>query len=324
MLYFQSVILFATFESCLYDIFDFIDFFLKYWNKTKVLMSSYLYTQFALIPITSSLFLLRRKRIIKFVRNLFASLPVDQQKTFLTNALILTALSMVVTVSKSCYNVYFFTKNKEQNFKNIIRFIVHGYFVDRDLIFWSVVTYFIFLNLLKVVCVHVLRKVKEQLMSIEDSDCEVVLNHLARVWKYIVEFDKIFSLLPFLWILYNFIAASATFNRPPDKVLRMKLLFLFNNVCVMFMVVYIPRIRDILRKEASEITNLLSFKYNLLNHEPRTLLSIHWHLNNISCMKMTAWKFFPFERSLILSFTATVMTFTVLFLKLTKDNPDID
>lgn len=143
---------------------------------------------------------------------------------------------------------------------------------------------------------------------------------LEGVLESMSEFDNIFSLSPLLSLTDIFVSTSVMVVNVSREVntanITSLMRFVYNIVWMFGVVLFIHRKQESLMKESQQVRKVI------LTQKPPCILSASFisQLDSFSSMKMTAWSLFPLDKSLILSFAASVMTFTVLFLQLSSTN----
>ena len=319
----QYFVMFWFFWTGFYRIFDFIDFALYKANKFYILYSIYLYSRVGMIMVTTMLFLFKKYRILDFVEKLWLELETELQKKLVWTTSIAICISFGLRILKTVWWVFTFNSDNHYIWPNQIKeFFVA--FVNRDIFACYVVIYLLFVLLLKKYIINGLIRLQDNLAEpSKEMDCIHIQHQLEKMLQNNREFEEIFSLLPFLWVLYNFISASATFYAPVWPPMRtvsnLRYVFVFNNFCVFAMILFVCHTRKSVKEAINKTRSLFVINRNLTNNSCETVTAIHRNMDILSALQFTAWDIFSLEKAVILSFTGTVMTFTVLFIKLSKE-----
>ena len=152
--------------------------------------------------------------------------------------------------------------------------------------------------------------------------CNTVYYNFRTIQESAEEFDELFSMLPFTWLLYTFCATSLVVLDVANREVDDLIMYFFNNLCVLFVVIHASKLGQLFGKQTTIIEETLVTTDRSPSSTFFMTHKIMTQLQSISNVKMTAWFFFCIDRSLIMSFIASVMTFTVLFLELTNRTDD--
>lgn len=150
-----------------------------------------------------------------------------------------------------------------------------------------------------------------------------------------LEFSSIFSIFPFLWFSYLFfsfsgiiiITMSSTSNVSQHwtSVISEWIMFSLFVTCVVTAVLYSDHLNTKARGMARDFANhlVLQDDGDLRGSE---LLAKQQRISELSnySMNLNAWSMFSLNRGLLLSFTGSLISFSVLFAGLTSENKSIN
>lgn len=157
------------------------------------------------------------------------------------------------------------------------------------------------------------------------------LIQLRLIWRQVkslrYEFDVIFSLLPFLWSVYMFAyCTSLAFRlqfgaygaKTSIKLTIIAFLLLSIRCLPILTVIFINRYYNLLltNSVSAFTTRLITSCQDKAARSDRE--SLIKELENNIDLELTAWKLFSFDRSFILGFLSSIVSFAVLFLQLVE------
>ena len=279
--------------------------------------------------LTQLTILFRRNQIVTLTKNVFDHLTLTDKKRLLALSRCLCLVSLgycmligLLMIPWRLYSVsvqylranYFFYPNPVAiAFETIIENLSQCYVTT------SLAVYLVFLNMVHMFVCRQLLNIETYLMNSLTPDLTQICDSLCSTITVMNEFENIFSVLPLIWFTYLFAYASdqVVFVRAMSspKVLVFTVAFLIEFVCVFLAVVFMSSQRNSLYQETNKIERqLLNVKGN--SFIKSRLLA---NLESISSFKVTAWQTFYLQKSFLLSFVGTVLTFSVLFIdKATK------
>ena len=266
---------------------------------------------------TTIFFVVRRKRIIQFVKKVQLQ---SKEQGFNKSALLAAILVTTYIVFQGTLDVLVFLGEFDSSTKPWL--LVQHCFrrLTSDPVVSPLVIYFIFLRM-------TYHRVRNDLDSIRDgissngmsfSDAKNIHTRLTSTLNHLEKFDEIFSFLPFLWLTFNFthaVVITIFYILAEFKTANYYLFFGINNLAVIALVIYMTHsqcrrlsvilVNDIQHRIVTDNTGQASY--------PLLANSIVSLTQSISSFHMTAYSFFTLEKSIILSFLSNVTTFTVMF-----------
>lgn len=295
--------------------------FFKKWSKQEMITNMALLV-FAVETIVLTIhYWNQRRRIRLFTRRLLLSLDVITAGNVTQNALwgsmfgILSWLFRFTLVSIRRKNRLIWRWNSlNDTCVTIMTTLLE--IPSFDLVVPTLIVYIIFFQLLLCYSNTILRRVQVHMKTSVNPDFVRMHDMLEGVLESMREFDNIFSLLLLLSLTDVFVSTSVMVINVSREVntanITALIKFVINIVWMLGVVLFIHRKQESLVKESQQVRKVI------LTQKPPCILSASFvsQLDSFSSMKMTAWSLFPLDKSLILSFVASVMTFTVLFLQL--------
>ena len=269
---------------------------------------------------TIFLFVFKRKVMILLFKRIFLPLYEPEQgkvvKTAFVAAVVITKYTGINMVLQ-----LFVSYLQERLTIGVLKAILEKFCIV--FVFTGVVLYMSFCSLLYRYVVQKLVSVNKYILKERlVCDFQVINATLISTHKSMNEFDDIFNILPFIWLVENFTSASANVLAfllyRSETAIIYTAIFIFENVATVLAIVLL----SLKRKEVGKQVELI--RYNLTSitthneSSPFVKNSIERHLELISSFKMTALTLFPFDGPLILSFLGSVVNFTVLIIELTK------
>ena len=267
---------------------------------------------------TTIFFVVRRKKIIKFVKEV--QLQSKEQKSLNKSALLAAVLITTYIIFQGTLDVLVFLGEFDSSTKAWL--LVRHCFrrLTSDPVVSPLVIYFIFLRMTYHRVRNDLDSIREGINSngMSFSDATNIHTRLTSTLNHLEEFDAIFSFLPFLWLTFNFthaVVITIFYILAEFKTANYYLFFGMNNLVVIALVIYMTHSRckrqsvilanDIQHRIVTDNTGQASY--------PLLASSIVSLTRSISSFHMTAYSFFTLEKSIILSFLSNVTTFTVMF-----------
>ena len=171
---------------------------------------------------TIILLMTRRKKIISMAGSLYEHISFGDKKSMIRRAIALPILALifdtVLAISISLKDVKETHNNSKQTFVLQVTLLVAKSAADSlssNFIVKGCVVYFIFYRLLSVYISHTLETIRTHLQSLRDRSTNLLVVHeiLSESLGFMIEFDDMFSLLPFLWISNNFFYTTSTVYR---------------------------------------------------------------------------------------------------------------
>lgn len=127
------------------------------------------------------------------------------------------------------------------------------------------------------------------------------------------EFDDIFSILPFLWFLFGIVGAPKAIHRAAGSqgILQfLSCMFLIRNIIAPIIAAYVTSI------DRSSISDLVDQAQDqvMMHHAKGASddMFVVAELNSIKSIKFTGLSFFEIDKSFIISYIGTVLTFAAL------------
>lgn len=299
--------------------------FFKEWSKQAMITNMALLVWAAETIVLTIHYWNQRQRIRLFVRRLFLPLDVITAGNVTQHALwasmfgILSWLFRLILVSIRRKKHFIWRRNSlKDTCVTIIMILLE--IPSFDLVFPSLIVYIIFFQLLWYYSNTILRRIQVYMRISVNPDFVKIHDMLEGVLKSISEFDNIFSLILLLSLTDIFASTAVMVVNISREVnyanITSLIKFVINIVWMLGVVLFIHRKQESLIKESQQVRKVI------LTQKPSCILSASFisQLDSFPSAKMTVWSLFPLDKSLILSFIASVMTFTVLFLQLSSTN----
>ena len=277
------------------------------------------------LVLTELIILFRRNQIIRLTKNIFHHLTLTDTKRSIafSRCLCLMAFgycvltgflkipwrlhSLGVVGSRSSYIIY--THPVAIAFETILENLSQCFVIT------SLAVYLVFFKLVNIFVCRKLFNIGKCLEKSQTADLIQVCDSLCNTITVMNKFDKIFSLMPLIWFSYLFAYASdhvmmiRSMTNP--KVLIFALSFFIEFLSICLAVLFMSSQRNSLLQETTKIErHLLNVKGDLFIKS-----RVMANLESISSFKVTAWNMFYLEKSLLLSFIGTVLTFSILFIE---------
>ena len=313
---------FGLISSCRYI---FQNIFYRQWTVRLLPYIIHDILWFIIVMWITLFFLLRRKKLIRFARQNFRCLDEESaiKLTKLVFILSLNALIFLVFASTGTTVFIISIERMKDSYLEMCFIITKAFLnsITHDVVFVSATVYLCFFSLVMVRSNICLKGMHQYLLQDKNPKLDRLHDITCSVSDSLQDFNDLFSVLPFLWLTNNFSAASTvvlTFLE--DYVGSIgnyvyTIIFTVNNLYVIMTLTIVCVKQKQLEKLSTEVQRLLA---KTQTSEPVLLSSIISSLQSISSTRMTVWTFFPLETSLILSFMSNLMTFTVMFITLTR------
>jgi hypothetical protein len=272
---------------------------------------------------TNLFFLIRRNKLIRFAKQCFRCLDEESSIKLRKLALILSLIALIF-VALEFIAIVFVTTGKWVEHSYLEMFLIVNQilnYVTQDTVVVSATVYLCFFSLVMSGSNVCLKGMHQYLLLEKNPKLDRLHDIICSVSDSLQDFNDLFSVLPFLWLTNNFSAASAMVlyfledNVGSIRNYLFSMIFTVNNLYVIITLIIVSVKQKQLEKLSTEIQRLLA---KTQTSEPVLLSSIISSLQSMSSTRMTVWPVFPLDTSLILSFMSNLMTFTVMFITLTR------
>ena len=274
---------------------------------------------------TELMILFRRNQIIRLTKNIFHHLTLTDTKRSIafSRCICLMAFGYCVLIGlltipwrlhtlgvpglRSTYFIY--SHPVTVSFETILENLSQSFIIT------SLAVYLAFFKLVYIFVCRQLFSIDKYLKKSQTADLIQVCDCLCNTITVMKKFDKIFSLVPLIWFSYLFAYASDQamlirwMKSPTILIFTVSFLIEFLSVCLA--VLFMSSQRNSLHQETIKVER------HLLNVKGDSFIKsrVMANLESISSFKMTAWNMFYLEKSLLLSYIGTVMTFSILFIE---------
>lgn len=285
--------------------------------------------------------LIKRSRIIQFVQSLNPHLNEEDKKkcskrSYLALLSLLVPLDRFLWIGFRFNQVVNFYKNwyglKWNDYATII-VIVHQ-IPSQMCLAWTMIAVSIYSCILYPFCVakrNLLFSIKSQLLKknqsilvqttsnrcdkIFSSSCMVsVMKDFDTIHSLHSNFDSTFSFFPFLTfseLFFSYTRMIYSVKNGSDSSLY--ILLLFDSCFILSTIILISYFKDLLE---NIITSIKECVNQSLTIDTMSKILIVTNLDKCSNHQLTGWKMFVIEPSLVLSFTSSLITFTILFISI--------
>lgn len=192
-----------------------------------------------------------------------------------------------------------------------------------DLIPASAVLYLSFYCLLIMTCRYRLSEIHRSLSKPESTTLSIIHDDLQNLCELFESFEDTLSLLPFIIFCRNFalVPFLVIYIREYAVNYHSTILQTCLNYLWMFAIpLCVNHGRGVIWKECNKVEKLLLQKERGRGSNDFTLM--YWpavrQIKYLGKIRLTAWQLFDIDKTLVLTFMANVMTFSVLFIQLTK------
>jgi hypothetical protein len=271
---------------------------------------------------TSLLFLFKRKSIIVLFKRMFLSLP-NQAKNKVVKYSLRTCFSILVyLVGILILRLFATVARKRSSWIEIIEVVVDA--PSETFIVISSLTYVSHSNLLYCYISSKLISLRKYISKDRDvCDLLVINESLHSIMVCLTEFDSIFNILPFIWLVINFTFASSNvtlFITDEEQVgYIFTAIFMSENIAVLFVVLFLMCKKRTVMHEIDLMRHKLTFLDSDNQSGSFVINSIERYMESISSFKMSAFYIYEIDGPMFLSFVGAVLTFTVLFVQLTQN-----
>ena len=282
-------------------------------------------TQIFPIVFTTTYFIPNKKRIISLTGYLFSRLNNKTAKNVVFKTGVLVGVGyFCLFVGSILQTIFIINLDTYIDMTTKIRCFITTFFTSMmcgDAMIVSSVVYLMFYMVLAKHVMYILKHTGNYLENINTPDFTKVHAQLKDCLEIIKQFDQVFNALPAFALIINFIQATVfvfTYRvlSSGDRFV-VAASYIVNYMSFILTILFITRFQERLSQQCDQIKQLI------IDHEKRKncsgracLLSMFTILDLVPSLRMTALSIFNLERSLIFSFTGTVMTFSVMFSQL--------
>ena len=271
-------------------------------------------------------FIWKKKSIVKLTQEIYQMLPVDSQSKVTRIALVMMMIDVGhllfrVTVS-DCLNCLS-QKQGTLLFTWIYKIIEA---LPRTSIVTGCCVYASFLYMLYTLINNQFQLIQSYLRKVKKPNLLVINNALHKLLDFLKEFDANFSFLPFIWFSNTFwftsinVIIMSSDNLTLNSRISFVLVFVAENVATFSIIILLSRLRMKLEKHSDTTAQMLAAADCQSLHGCFLRISIKTILDSIASFRMTAFSLFHLDLSLVLSLAGNLLTFTVLFIQLTKSS----
>ena len=268
-------------------------------------------------------FIYKKKSIVDFTRRLFRLLPKQFQSRVTKISLVMFILDIAFFLLSALLKVWKDYMEKKQFFSFSSMFEVIQEF-STTFIVTGCCIYISFLYLLHAVIGHQFELINLYLKKVDEPDLLLINNVLHVVLKSLKDFESNFSFLPLSWFSNTFLFTSVNILVMSAKYevtsrIVFTIIFVLENVATFAVIILLSRLKKDWQKHCDMLYhNLAAADHSSVSHGSFVRLSIATNLDSISSFRMTAMSFFYLDLPVILSLAGTVLTYTVLFIQLTR------
>ena len=314
----QVTILLFNMSIASYDLFIYI--FKQQWTKHETPLHLFLMARFFVEKSTTVLFIVRRKRVIYMIYTLMKPLSIRQKETFVKITRVMSILVLLFPIGSYVIFVVFLRKKSYTYCPeakigsdlctafHTVRLIVP--IINQNMLSTPCMVYVVVYMILYRTAGYHIDFLRRQLPNVTSSQAFEVLCNLI---DSLCEFDDTFSCFTILWLLHTFaFAAAVTLGR--FSYLYVQVCFSYNAIILVSVNLFMCSRKDKFAEEVHKFQR--QFIVNITNNEGKDNVLIGCiitQLVTVSSFSMTAWSFFPINRYLILSFTGTLMIYTITF-----------
>ena len=270
-------------------------------------------------------FIWKKKCIVKLTQEIYKVLPVDSQSKVTRIALVMMMIDVGyllfrVTVSDSL--------NYSSQEQDTLLFSTWIYKIIQAFPGTSIVTgccvYASFLYMLYTLTSNQFQLIQSYLSKVKKPNLLVINDALHKILDFLKEFDANFSFLPFMWFSNTFwftsinVIIMSSDNLTLNSRISFTLVFVAENVATFSIIILLSRLRMKLEKHSDTTAQMLAAADCQSLHGCFLRISIKTILDSIASFRMTAFSLFHLDLSLVLSLAGNLLTFTVLFIQLTK------
>jgi len=214
-------------------------------------------------------------------------------------------VGVTLTLVKTGIAYYKYYLEGRTYFPGCFRIIAHEFVVKSCFVY----TAFLYLSFTYVLeqlthCISGSKHVKEIYCRI--NRIPILLKH----------FDSVFSFLPLIWFTYDLISvvtvAHYFFNNSRFAWFTF-LIISVNNVSIVFVLFSVTSTQKQIKQQLFMVEGMLATDRDL-EKVSVVMVSVLNRIQSISSQNMTAFGFFDLNTSIILTFAAHLMTFTIMFL----------
>ena len=171
---------------------------------------------------TIILLITRRRKMISVASSLYEQIPFGDRKSIIHTAIALTILALIYDTTfamiVSLRDMKEIQKNSNQTLVLQVTLLVAKSatkLLSGNFIVKGCVVYFIFYRLLCLYISYTLETIRTHLESLRGRSTNLLVVHeiLSESLEFMIEFDDMFSLLPFLWMTDNFLYTTSNVYR---------------------------------------------------------------------------------------------------------------
>ena len=217
-------------------------------------------------------------------------------------------------------NRYFFVSFAKEPVRRLLEVIYHWELVIDNSFSASLFLYFLMFYMRYR---FILGKIRCCLTHVETRltqlSFDALIERLGVIWIIQEEFEELFAFIPFLLLTTYFFAMAGHIYwfKPDARIFTVKyqvnvtILVCMETICLFIMIALIDKFQGRIKSETEKVVSLIRRRQKLSN---LSLLFIK-ELRMITSAPVTAWTFCTLDKSLILSYLSSLLTFTVLFIQ---------
>jgi hypothetical protein len=249
--------------------------------------------------------IMRQKRIERLVRSISTDIPADKRiQRVIRMSRLFTTIFLVQVIVNITNGILVINRHTIVDVMMLVSKFTSQWIMITSIFYWNM------LQLLSIFAEQQLACIKVNVES-KYSDMVFVVTRLTTIADRVREFERLFSPIPFLWFAFAIISASATvFSviRNPSDYLNL----FYNTMDYLPPILVVMAVDDVfgkLRNESDILTTGVTLNSSVGIGDKILLIN---EIKKLKELRLTGMNFFSLDRSFILSYIASVLTFAAL------------